>query len=485
MSISGTLSNAYSGLVAASRSAQVVSQNVSNALTDGFGRREIQLSAAALNGRGAGVRVSGVARNVDQVSLSDRRMSEAALADSTVSADALSEIEKAIGLPGENGSLSDLVARFESALAQAGSRPDSQVRLQSVFDVASDLGAHLNDISATTQDLRMQADAKIANDVETLNTALGNIQKLNRDIRLQLGAGHDVNGLVDQRQVLVDQIAPIIPIKVYQRDFEQIAITSGGGATLLDGKAAVFAFTPVSIITPDMTLASGALSGLSINGKPQEIGQGSGLLEGGRLSGLFHLRDVAAPAASAQADAFSRDLIERFEDPSVDPTLSVGSAGLFTDGGSPVDPSIEVGLAGRVTVNATVNPDKGGALWHLRAGLGAGVDGNIGDNTLLGNFSRTLTGKRAPVSGSFSTASVDLAGLAGQMAAESSGERLKADQDESFARARFQHLKQIELEGGVDTDQEMQSLLLVEQAFAANARVISTVDEMLKTLLKL
>ena len=485
MSISGTLFNAYSGLVAASRSAQVVSQNVSNAMTDGFGRREIQLSAAALNGRGAGVRVSGVARVVDQVTLSDRRLSEATLADNQVAADALSKIEKAIGVPGDAGSLADLVAGFEAALAQAGSRPDSQVRLQTVFHSATDLTTRLNSISTTTQDLRMQADVDIGKQVAKLNTTLGNIQKLNRNIRLQLGAGHDVNGLIDQRQVLVDQIAPIIPIKVYQRDFSQIAITSAGGATLLDGKASEFGFTGVSTITPDMTVASGALSRLTLNGKPQDLGQGSGLLEGGKLAGLFHLRDVTAPSASSQADAFSRDLIERFADPSIDPTLAVGSPGLFTDGGSPMNPSIEVGLAGRVSLNAIVDPNHGGALWHLRSGLGAATAGNVGDNTLLGKYGDALTKKRVPVSGAFSSTAVDLAGLAGQLSATSSGARVRADQDESFSQARFQHLKEIELQGGVDTDQEMQSLLTVEQAFAANARVISTVDEMLKTLLKL
>ena len=50
---------------------------------------------------------------------------------------------------------------------------------------------------------------------------------------------------------------------------------------------------------------------------------------------------------------------------------------------------------------------------------------------------------------------------------------------------RADSLKALELQGGVDTDHEMQQLLLIEQAYAANARVISTADDMIQTLLGL
>lgn len=37
---------------------------------------------------------------------------------------------------------------------------------------------------------------------------------------------------------------------------------------------------------------------------------------------------------------------------------------------------------------------------------------------------------------------------------------------------------------GVDTDTEMQRLLQYEQAYAANARVIQAIDEMMNTILR-
>lgn len=41
----------------------------------------------------------------------------------------------------------------------------------------------------------------------------------------------------------------------------------------------------------------------------------------------------------------------------------------------------------------------------------------------------------------------------------------------------------MELAQGVDTDAEMQKLMVIEQAFAANAQVVSAADEMMQLLL--
>ena len=62
-----------------------------------------------------------------------------------------------------------------------------------------------------------------------------------------------------------------------------------------------------------------------------------------------------------------------------------------------------------------------------------------------------------------------------------------ADQEtrESFADSLNQTLRTEELRNGVDTDTEMQQLLVIEQAYDANARIIETISEMLDTLTRL
>ena len=46
-------------------------------------------------------------------------------------------------------------------------------------------------------------------------------------------------------------------------------------------------------------------------------------------------------------------------------------------------------------------------------------------------------------------------------------------------------LQNLQREDGVDSDFELQRLMLIEQAYAANARMIQTVDEMMQQLLRL
>jgi len=59
----------------------------------------------------------------------------------------------------------------------------------------------------------------------------------------------------------------MVPIREVPRDNGEIALITSGGAILLDGKAATFSFSPVGVVTADMTIASGALGKLSINGE--------------------------------------------------------------------------------------------------------------------------------------------------------------------------------------------------------------------------
>ncbi len=485
MSISGALFSAYSGLVAASRTAEAVSNNVSNALTEGYGRRNIELAAGTTAGRGTGVRVTSVLRDVDQVAIADRRLAQASASGNGVNAGALARLETVIGIPGNGGSLSDLVTKFESSLLSAQSRPDSQVRLQNTLYAASDLVAQVNTISTASQQLRMDADKSIGKQVGLLNKSLIAIAELNRDIRTFTGAGNSPNGLVDQRQRLIDGISDIIPIKTYPRDKGEIAIFSAGGAVLLDGLPAKFGFDPAGLIAPDMTMASGALSGLTLNGKAIAISGGGSLIKGGTLSASFDVRDNAAPFASRQIDAFARNLMERFEATGLDASLAPGDPGLFTDAGAVFDSADEVGLAGRLAINSAVDPNQGGALWRLRDGLGAAVPGETGDRKLITGFIDALTGAKVTNSGQFSAGPTSLGGLAGDLTALNASARLDAEQSEVFASSRFQELYLVELASGVDTDQEMQKLLLIQTAYAANARVISTIDAMLKSLLEI
>jgi flagellar hook-associated protein 1 FlgK len=68
---------------------------------------------------------------------------------------------------------------------------------------------------------------------------------------------------------------------------------------------------------------------------------------------------------------------------------------------------------------------------------------------------------------------------------EISSGRVNAEQDLSFSAARWDNLHNAELAGGVDTDVELQNLLRVEQAYAANAKVIQTISAMIQQIMEI
>ena len=478
-----TLSNAMSGLTAAARSIELISANVANASTPGYGRREIMLSALSLNGAGAGVRVDGVARIVDQTAIADRRLADAALGAASTRGEFLTRLETAIGLPGEAGSLSGRLAAFEAAAASAASRPDETSRLASIRDAAVGLARQFNLISTEIRSLRMSADGEIARQVSEVNSSLARVADLNGEIRMRRGLGQDASALIDERQRLIDRVSGIIPIRELPRENGQVALFTPTGAALVDGAAATLGFSPAGMIDPAMTLAGGALSGLTLNGRPVATAGTAAPFAGGALAENFRIRDELAVDANAQLDALARDLVERFADPTLDPTLAAGAPGLFTDAGAAFAAANETGLAARLSFNGAADPAQGGTLRLLRDGLGAATPGPAGDATLLNGYLDALTAQRVPATGGFA------GGGSGDLAAEFlSGiatARLSAETERSFASTRQQTFATAELQAGVDTDQEMQKLLLVEQAYAANARVLQTVDEMIGTLLEI
>ncbi|MDO9637132.1 MAG: flagellar hook-associated protein FlgK [Pseudotabrizicola sp.] len=485
MSIASALNSAISGLSATSRMADVTANNVANALTEGYARREVQLSASSRGLGGGGVTVAGIARQIDSLLLQDLRLASAAVGARAPAAQFLSRMETVMGTADKDGSLAARIVTFERSLIEAAARPEVDARLASVVDAARSLTQGFGQMAEAIQTERQAADAQIAVEVRRLNDALAGVAELNTRIQSFAASGRETSALKDQRQQLIDSISAIVPVREVLRDNDKIALYTTGGTILLEGQPVQIGYTATGMITPDMSLAAGSLSGLSVNGTPLSTSPAGGRLGEGRLSALFELRDTLAPEAQANLDALARDLIDRLADPAVDPTRAPGTAALFTDGGSAFDPLNEVGLAGRIQLNALADPDAGGDLWRLRDGLGAAAPGPTGYAGQLSALSTALSAVRAQASGGLSPGARSLSGFASDIASSQSVNRLSADAGTAFASARAEGLRSALLRDGVDTDQEMQNLLVIEQTYAANAKVIQTVDQLIKILLGL
>ena len=482
MSIGGTLASALSGLTASAKAAELVSSNIANATTPGYARRELLVSSRTVGTAGQGVQIVGVRRSVDLPLLGDRRLAQSTAGDANARAAFFKRLEQTLGTPDQAFSINGRVAAFEAALTQAASHPESEPRLASVLSAAKSLASQIGIASRDVQAARTVANTDIANEVNALNTSLERVVKLNVQIRRGFGLGQDTAALQDQRQQLVDKIAAIVPLREVQQNDGSISLYTPNGAVLVDGVPAVFGFNATSSVNPSMTNGAG-LSGLTLNGRPIATTGDRSVILGGTLAANFAVRDDLAVTAQTQLDGLARDLVERFSDAGLDGTRAPGDPGLFTDAGAAFDPLSEVGLSQRLRVNAAADPEQGGGLWRLRDGLGATTPGAVGDSTLLSTLRSTLTSLREPVSGGFMPGQRSFATFASDLLSTAATSRLTADGEAAYARTRLETFTSMEAENGVDTDQEMQMLLQIEQAYAANAKVIRTVEDMIQTLL--
>lgn len=488
MSLSFALSNAFTGLKANSTQADLIANNVANALTEGYGRRGAELSVGALGGGAAGVRVDGVARASAPVETAARLFAEADEGRSGLLAETRRRIADAVGAPGDAAALSSRADALDAALAAAADTPESAAFLQAAVVAADEYAAAINRVAAEVVSLRTEADSSIARQVDTINATLTKLQSLNAEIKSRSVAGADISALEDQRERLIKDVSAMIPVKTVKRPNDDIALYARNGGQLLDGAVYPLGFTRTALVSPERSIEAGTLSGLTVGGNPVRIGEGDGggLFDGGSLAAAFETRDRVAPETADALDDLAADLILRTQGLPEDATLAPGAAGLFTDGGGAFDPANTVGIAGRVALNAAVDVSEGGAAFRLRDGLGAAAPGDAGNGAILRGLQDALAARVDAPGGSVLTGSRGAAGFAAELSAASLASAASAETASVFSIGRADELRDAEkARTGVDTDQELARLLVVEQSFAANARVIEVIDELMERLTRL
>ena len=151
MSIAGSLSSALSGLTVAARAAEIVSSNIANATTEGYGRRVLQTTSRMVGSTGQGVTITGVLRIANMAIVGDRRLAQAGTGDRDVRASFYKRLEDTLGTPDLPHSLNGRIAAFDTSLIEAASRPESEARLSRVVETARVLVSQIDTASQSIQ----------------------------------------------------------------------------------------------------------------------------------------------------------------------------------------------------------------------------------------------------------------------------------------------------------------------------------------------
>ena len=474
--------SARSGLDVIGMRAELVATNVANATTPGYVRRSLTVSETILGNQTAGVQVISIDRSQNEILTAERRSLSSDFAQADILSSRWGSLSQRIGNDIDSSALFQNLNALQASIDDAVLSPESTTHANTVVQSGNDLVREFNALSDLITQERWQAERDIQEGVEIVNRSLLQIEQLNKQIAGIDRTSAQSAALNDERARLVDQVAEYLPIQTSEGQSGTIDILTTEGVFLLAGTVREVEFNQANVIGPNITLGNGLLSGISVDGTDITPGATSfGAVSSGKFGALFTLRDSDLPTLEGQLDIMAQDLIDRFSDPAIDPTLTLGDPGLFLD----TDPAGGDGVAGRLQLNALVDPDRGGAVWRLRDGLGAVAPGPPGDNTILTNLS-----------GAFDTVSnINVNGLQGgfaysdlvaQLGSLSGQQRVQNESVLSSISLQYQTIQEAEAaETGVDIETEMQDLLIIEQAYAANARVIQAASQMLTELMEI
>ncbi|MFT5932212.1 MAG: flagellar hook-associated protein 1 FlgK [Hyphomonas sp.] len=460
----------------------MVATNVANASTPGYVRRSVQVSENVLAGRTAGVRTDGIARSQNQSLTAERRNLTSDLAQADVLSSTWRTISSTVGDTAEGTGLFKAFGDFESALSNLALSPESGADASAVLSSANAIINQFHSLSQMAVILRTEADREIGQGRDIVNSALKTIEKLNGQLSGMDRTTGEAAALIDERNRVLDTISEYLPVQAVARDYGMIDVVTPEGVFLLAGTVRKVEFSPSSSFGPAQTVESGALSGLSVDGISLTPGSSSyGAVSSGLFGALFTLRDQDLPTFSAQLDTLAGDFISRLSDDTIDPTKTPGDPGLFVDSTGTGDP----GLAGRIAINAAIDPAQGGATWRLRDGIGAVAQGPTGDSTILNKMLGAIK-LVSPISSNGIQGSFSSAEMAAQFSSLAGQKRLQNEGILSSTSAQHTMLLAAEQsENGVDIDSEMQDLILIEQAYAANARVIEIAGQMINRLMEI
>jgi len=461
MSIQTALNAALSGLRATQQQAALTSHNISNATTAGFVRKELALSASVTAGHGSGVRVDGVARRVDELLIRDARFEQSRFTAQETRASALADYAAVLGQPQDERSVATAVAKLQQAFDRLHGMPDDSAAQAAVVDRAQALVRNLHGAAEAATAVATDARNRLSASVDQVNRALVRISELNGTIATQQAKGADTSDLMDERDRLLDTVSEEIGIRTYTRDNGQVVVMTRNGETLLDRELSPGA-QPLQLIGTDL-VAGGAI--LSAN--PDRD------IQSGRIMGYVQAAYQDMPRALAQLDELAAGIVQRFQDAEADPA----QPGLFTDAGAAF--TTAAGLAGRIAVNAAVQ----GNAWRVQSGVQALAPLPPGDQTQVKAFIGAFTAT-GPFSAPDMPGTATLGDYATTMVSTQQGYRTTAEADMKTRRISADALQSARLNrDGVNIDDEMQKLLLIEQSYGASAQVIQAAGRMIDTLL--
>jgi flagellar hook-associated protein 1 len=448
------LQTALSGLEAAQAAIDTTGQNIANASTPGYSRQTVNLSErssltipalSSVTGDGSqfgtGVDITSITRIRDQFLDSQYRSQNSTESGENTSSTILGQVQAGLNEPSADG-LSGALNQFFTDWNTLASNPGDQGAQQAVMGDGANVADQLNTLSGQMSTLESQVTSQYNTLTDPSTGAVANdaneIAQLNGQIAQAQSAGIDANSLEDQRDNVIDDLSQYSNVNVTTQ--------SNGMVNVSFGNAAIAAQNGTTDATP---LVNGTSVDLTDNLADSNLSGSSGTL--GALLGLYDSTTGTGKIAdySTTLDGIANDLVTTVNGAISGADASGPSATPFFDPTGTTAATIAVNPS--LTSNGTTPPytaDEANAV--------AGLSSGTADQAYNAFVSQ--------IGGDVQSA---------QNAQQTSQSLLSAigSQRQSIS--------------GVSLDEEMTNLIQYQQAYQASARVMSTINDTISTLLSM
>ena len=433
------------------------SNNIANVNTIGYSRQRVNLTPtksliSAYGILGSGVTVESIERIrsqfVDRQLLSERP----SLNQFEFKSNALQFIEEIFNEPSDFGILKNLEDFYDS-FHDLANDPESSTSRTVVRAKAVALTNGFKRIHRQLNDYATQLNSELRNNVNEVNLLTSQIANLNQQITDAEGGGNQAPTLRDRRDLLIDNLAELVDVQVFEND-------SGGLNVAVGGRHLV-----IGTDSRNLTLKVNSSSDLG----PKVVFENGGQLANitnGSIKGLLDIRDVNITDYLSQLDQFAVNLAREVN--------TVHSSGYNLNNITNTnffDPDVTGAADFNVSTEILNDADLIAASDQLDQPGNNNVAlalANLQDSLVMNNGELTFN--------DFYNTLISTVG--------------SQTQEANFFTSSFSlTVEKLELTresiSGVSLDEEMTHLIESQQAYTAATRVVTTVDEMINAILSM
>lgn len=273
-----------SGLTAYRKLLETTGNNIANANTEGYVRRDVVLASvgeaamlptAKIAASGSGVTVDLVRRASDAFLQSQVRSAMSREARAQVLSEGLVRLEKSVVAPEHN--IGSTVEEFFARMQDLTLSPSSVAMRLTMIDAGQRVAERFRINASTIRNELTSTEAAMQTTLDGINTVTAQLASLNREISRSGTGQQKLNDLLDQRDKLLKDLSKLTTVTVSEKKSGEIAVYLGdspSGPKLVDfdvskdmgmsieGERVNFVYDPYGIGSVTNQVTDGALAGL-------------------------------------------------------------------------------------------------------------------------------------------------------------------------------------------------------------------------------